>query len=69
MVKDIFIISLCVFIICLPLIAITYWVDKTQCKSKAEIQGFEWSYGAIQGCMVKIENKWTDYSRLRYMEE
>ena len=41
-----------------------------QCKTKATIQEMEWSYGPIQGCMVKQENgKWIDYDRLRYMDE
>lgn len=41
-----------------------------KCKSKATMQEMEWSYGPIQGCMVKQENgKWIDYDRLRYTDE
>lgn len=41
-----------------------------QCKTKATIQEMEWSYGPIQGCMVKQENgKWIDYDRLRYTDD
>ena len=41
-----------------------------KCRTKAVIQELEWSYGPIQGCMVKQENgKWIDYDRLRYMDE
>ena len=40
------------------------------CRSKAIMQEMEWSYGPIQGCMVKQKNgKWIDYDRLRYMED
>ena len=40
-----------------------------ECSTKANIQGLEWSYGPIQGCMVRERNgKWIDYNRLRYME-
>lgn len=39
------------------------------CMKKATKQEMEWSYGPIQGCMVKQENgKWIDYDRLRYTE-
>ena len=41
-----------------------------KCRTKAVMQGLDWSYGPIQGCMVKQENgKWIDYDRLRYMDE
>lgn len=41
-----------------------------KCRTKAIMQELEWSYGPIQGCMVKQENgKWIDYDRLRYMDE
>lgn len=39
------------------------------CKTKAEMQELEWSYGPVQGCMVREKDgKWIDYQRLRYME-
>jgi len=41
-----------------------------KCRTKAVMQELEWSYGPIQGCMVKQENgKWIDYDRLRYTDE
>lgn len=41
-----------------------------KCRTKAVIQELDWSYGPIQGCMVKQENgKWIDYDRLRYTDE
>jgi len=41
-----------------------------KCRTKAVMQELDWSYGPIQGCMVKQENgKWIDYDRLRYMDE
>lgn len=43
--------------------------NRYECSTKASIQELEWSYGPIQGCMVKERNgKWIDYARLRYME-
>lgn len=39
------------------------------CKNKTEKQGMECSWGPFQGCMVKTENGWIDYDRLRYMGE
>jgi len=60
-----FMITIILFIICLPLLS-SYFT----CRNKAIMQGMEWSYGPIQGCMVKQENgKWIDYDRLRYMED
>lgn len=40
-----------------------------QCKNKTEKQGLECSWGLFQGCMVRTENGWIDYERLRYMGE
>ena len=41
-----------------------------KCRTKAVMQELDWSYGPIQGCMVKQENgKWIDYDRLRYTDE
>lgn len=40
-----------------------------KCHSKASKQGYECSWGPIQGCMVKLKDgTWVDYSRLRIME-
>lgn len=40
-----------------------------QCKTKAKIQNMQYSWGIIQGCMVKEKNgKWIDYERYRVME-
>lgn len=39
-----------------------------KCHTKAEMQGFECSWGPFQGCMVKQKDgTWIDYERLRYM--
>ena len=60
-----FIIAVILFIICSPFLG-SYFT----CRNKALMQGMEWSYGPIQGCMVKQENgKWIDYDRLRYTED
>jgi len=60
-----------VTIICLIIFsAFTVGFNAYKCKSKAIMQEMEWSYGPIQGCMVKQENsKWIDYNRLRYRDE
>lgn len=39
-----------------------------KCHTQAEMQGFECSWGPLQGCMVKQnDGSWIDYDRLRYM--
>lgn len=41
-----------------------------ECSTKANIQELEWSYGPIQGCMVRERNgKWIDYDRYRFIGE
>lgn len=40
-----------------------------QCRTKAVMQELDWSWGPIQGCMVKQDGKWIDYDRLRYMND
>ena len=40
-----------------------------QCHSKAKMQGYECSWGPIQGCMIKQKDgSWIDYDRLRIMD-
>lgn len=40
-----------------------------KCTTKAEKQGYECSWGPIQGCMVKQKDgSWIDYDRLRIMD-
>ena len=60
-----------VMIICLIIFSVfAIGFNAYKCRTKAVMQGMEWSYGPIQGCMVKQENgKWIDYDRLRYMDE
>ena len=59
-----FMITIILFIICSPFLG-----SYLTCRNKAAMQEMEWSYGPIQGCMVKQENgKWIDYDRLRYMD-
>lgn len=38
------------------------------CHCKAEAQGLESDWGFWTGCLVKTENGWMDYDRLRYMK-
>ena len=60
-----FVILFILFFLGLPFIGSGF-----SCMKKATMQEMEWSYGPIQGCMVKQENgKWIDYDRLRYMED
>ena len=58
-------------IICLVIFSVfAICYNAYSCRTKAVMQEMEWSYGPIQGCMVKQENgKWIDYQRLRYMED
>lgn len=60
-----------IVVICLVIFSVfSIGFNAYQCRTKAVIQELEWSYGPIQGCMVKQENgKWIDYDRLRYMDE
>lgn len=39
-----------------------------ECKSKALKQEIAYSFGLMQGCMVKKDGKWIDYDRLRVMD-
>jgi hypothetical protein len=56
-----------VFAIIIALVTLGFYTY--ECSTKANIQELEWSYGPIQGCMVRERNgKWIDYARLRYME-
>lgn len=49
---------------------IGYVVDSSQCKARAEMQQLQYSYGVIQGCMVREKGgKWIDYDRYRIMED
>lgn len=64
-------ITIIVVAVCLIIISVfAISFNAYQCRTKAVMQELDWSYGPIQGCMVKQENgKWIDYNRLRYMDE
>lgn len=70
MTRDEFVIAI-VMVVCLAVFyAFVIGLNTYQCKTKATIQELEWSYGPIQGCMVKQQNgKWIDYDHLRYTEK
>lgn len=57
--------------ICIVLLLISSCsFENYKCKTKAEIQQMEYSFGFIQGCMVREKGgKWIDYERYRVMED
>ena len=68
--KDDLLILSCVGIILLCFLGCAVGFNTYKCRTKAVMQELEWSYGPIQGCMVKQQNgKWIDYDRLRYMDK
>ena len=68
--KDDVLILICASIIILCFLGCAVGFNTYKCRTKAVMQELEWSYGPIQGCMVKQQNgKWIDYDRLRYMDE
>ena len=68
--KDDLLILICVGIILLCFLGCAVGFNTYKCRTKAVMQELEWSYGPIQGCMVKQQNgKWIDYDRLRYMDK
>ncbi|MBQ9293097.1 MAG: hypothetical protein IJ211_07550 [Campylobacter sp.] len=47
---------------------VSYILLEKSCEAKAKMQDLQFSFGALQGCMVKGEqtnNKWIDYDRFR----
>ena len=59
---------LMIFIIVFIVFLIGYGLDSYSCMSKAVKQGLQYSYGIMQGCMVREQGgKWIDYDRLRTM--
>jgi len=62
---------ICITITCLVIFFIfAKWFNAYECATKAVMQELEWSYGSIQGCMVKRTNgKWIDYDHLRYVDK
>ena len=57
------------FILIIALIFGCFVYNYFECHSKAEKQGYECSWGPLQGCMVKQKDgSWIDYDRLRIME-
>lgn len=50
-----------VMVVCLAIFsAFAIGYNAYTCRTKAKIQGLEWSYGPVQGCMVKekMVNGW-----------
>lgn len=51
------------------ILVVSIWAwPKYQCSVKAEKQGFEYSWGLVEGCMIKVDDNWIDYDKWRIME-
>ena len=51
-------------VLCVAIVtAIAYPLGKCECRAKAAKQGFEWSYGLFEGCMIKLDDGWLDYNK------
>ena len=62
----------CLVVIAIALVAIcfliVYGFSSYECMTKAVKQDLQYSYGIVQGCMVREKGgKWIDYDRLRTM--
>ena len=51
------------FFVVLLVTGIWYPVAKSECSSKAEKLGVEWSFGLFEGCFMKKNGVWVDYDR------
>lgn len=54
------------FIIFILIGAVSF--NSYECHTKAKMQGYECSWGIVQGCMVKVDEKWVDYDKWRIFE-
>lgn len=50
------------------LIASAVYFKKTQCSAKAQKMGFECDWGFVQGCMIKVNEKWMPMNSYRVIE-
>lgn len=62
----------CLVVIAIALVAvfflIGYGFSSYECMTKAVKQDLQYSYGIVQGCMVREKGgRWIDYDRLRTM--
>lgn len=60
---------LVLFLMMFGLFCIGNKLNERSCGLKAEIQGLNFKYSALMGGIVKYNDKWIDYDRLRYTEE
>ena len=67
--KDLVLYSLFIVIAIAILAGTTCTFRLASCHIKASKQELECSYNPLQGCMVKIDGKWIDYSSLRLIEQ
>lgn len=60
-------------VVALTIIAVligSVWLKDYECSCKAKKQGMEYSWGLIQGCMVREQGgQWIDYDRLRMVDK
>lgn len=57
--KNAFLIELIVLIIFLLIIALPwYFFSKYQCTSRWDKSGYESDFGIVEGCLIKVSDKW-----------
>lgn len=56
---------LVILAVILPIIA---WGDYASCNSRWAKSGYETSWGPLQGCLIKVDNKWIPDKMLRRFE-
>ena len=57
------------FLIGVLLVLTAFILSRYECCVKADIQGYDWDFGLVKGCMVKHNGHWIDYKLLRYQPE
>lgn len=55
------------FFISVFILLVIFMLSRTECRIKSIIQGYEWNFGLVKGCMIKHDGKWIDYDLVKFL--
>ena len=51
------------------LFGFAYFTNSAKCKNRATMMGLEYNYAMLQGCMVKVGDRWAPMSYIRITDD
>lgn len=55
------------FFISVFILLVIFMLSRTECRIKANVQGYDGYFSLVHGCMVKHDGQWIDYNLAKFL--